>query len=188
MSKKKFGADLKGEKVSIRVISKKIPTNKIGVFYKQIVNEKNKEIDRIYIIRYKDEDKKDKLLRIGKKSEGVTAEFSDKKRMEILTKQRFGEEVALLRHKRAKKVINTLDKIAQIYFEDKEASKQQQSKYINHIQPFFGDKDITRIKREEILAFQKGLLRGTLKYPKRKIANLRTGKNQSKRLTVLSNY
>lgn len=162
--------------MSVRVLAKKIPTSKTGVFYKQVVNENDKEIDRVYLIRYKDESKKDKLFVIGKKSEGVTIEFSDKKRMEIITKLRFGEEVEILKNKRAKKVINTLDKIAQVYFEDKEASKQQQSKYANHIQPFFGKKDISLITKDEIKAFQRALIKGTLRYPKKEVQNLITGK------------
>ncbi len=160
-----------------RVLSKKISTSKTGVFYKQIVNENNKEVDRVYLIRYKTETKKDKLLMIGKKSEGVTIEFSNQKRMEILTKQKFGEEAEILRHKRAKKVIYTLDKLAEIYFEDRETSKKQQAKYYNHIKPFFGDRDIKSIKKEEILEFRKELLKGTLKYPSNiKKVNLITDK------------
>lgn len=162
--------------MSVKVLQKKLPTPKTGVFYKKIVNEQNKEVDRIYLIRYKDEEKKDKLFVIGKKSEGVTIEYSEQKRMEIVTRQRFGEETKLLKNKRATKTENTLDKIAEIYFEDKEVNKQQIAKYNNHIQPFFGNRDITRIKKEEVLSFQRALLRGSLRYPKKEIVNLRTGK------------
>lgn len=160
-----------------RVLSTKISTSKTGVFYKQIVNEKEKEIDRVYLIRYKDESKKDKLFVIGKKSEGVTIEYSDKKRMEIITKLRFGEEATILRNKRAKKVFDSLDKIAEEYFEDKETPKKQKSKYYNHIQPFFGTRDSKNIKKTEILDYRKALLKGTLKYPtKNRPMNLIVGK------------
>ncbi len=162
--------------MSVRVLAKKIPTSKIGVFYKQVVNENNKEVDRVYLIRYKDESKRDKLFVIGKKSEKVTIEYCSRIRMEIITKIKFGEDAEILKNKRSKRVINTLDKIANIYFEDKEVNKQQIAKYRNHIQPFFGKKDISLITKDELLSFQKGLLRGTLKYPKRDITNLRTGK------------
>lgn len=162
--------------MSARVLSTKIPTSKTGVFYKQIVNEKDKEIDRVYLIRYKSEDKKDKLLVIGKKSEGITIEFSLQKRMEILTKQRFGDEAEVLKNKHAKKTIQTLDDLAEIYFDDSETSAKRRAKYYNHIQPFFGNRDIKLITKEEILLFRKSLLKGSLKYPKKRaVINLVTG-------------
>jgi len=162
--------------MSARVLSTKIPTSKTGVFYKQIINEKDKEIDRVYLIRYKSEDKKDKLLVIGKKSEGITIEFSLQKRMEILTKQRFGDEAELLKNKRAKKSIQTLDTLAEIYFDDTETSAKRRAKYYNHIKPFFGNRDIKLITKEEILLFRKALLKGSLKYPKKiPVVNLVTG-------------
>ena len=33
---------------------KKIPTNEEGIFYKSIINENGKEIDKTYIIRYRE--------------------------------------------------------------------------------------------------------------------------------------
>jgi len=94
--------------MSVKVLVKKIPTSKTGVFYKQVVNENGKEIDKVYLVRYKDETKKRQTSDDWKKSEGATIEFSDKKRMEIITKLRFGEEAEILKNKRVKRVINTL--------------------------------------------------------------------------------
>ena len=42
---------------SFKILSKRIPTNEEGIFYKSIINDKGKEIDKIYLIRYKNNDK-----------------------------------------------------------------------------------------------------------------------------------
>lgn len=75
-----------------------------------------------FINKNKDESKNGKLFVIGKRSEGITIEFSDKNKMEIITKQRFREEAEILKNKRAK--------------------------YYNHIQSFFGKRDVYSIKKD----------------------------------------
>ncbi|RXJ67430.1 hypothetical protein CRV08_10910 [Halarcobacter ebronensis] len=55
--------------MNLKTLSKRIPTNYEGVFYKQIINENAKEIDKMFIIRYR-ENNKDKLKTIGKYSQG----------------------------------------------------------------------------------------------------------------------
>ena len=44
----------------LKTLPKRIPTNEEGIFYKSIINENNKEIDKICLIRYKENDN-DKL-------------------------------------------------------------------------------------------------------------------------------
>jgi hypothetical protein len=38
---------------SLKIIQKKISTKHEGVFYKEVVNENNKVIDKIFLIRYR---------------------------------------------------------------------------------------------------------------------------------------
>ena len=45
--------------------SKRIPTNEEGIFYKSIINENGKEVDKTYIIRYRENDS-DKLKTIAR--------------------------------------------------------------------------------------------------------------------------
>ena len=77
---------------NLRVLNKKIPTKEEGVFYKEIVNENLKVIDKVFLIRYR-ENFYDKQLTIGKFSEGIRVEFCKAKRIEILNKIKHGEYV-----------------------------------------------------------------------------------------------
>jgi len=78
--------------------NKRIATSKEGVFYKRIVSVDSKgketEVDRTYIIRYK-EDFRDKLFTVGKKSQGITVAYCMQKRNEILTKLRLGGDIPI---------------------------------------------------------------------------------------------
>ena len=50
--------------INFKTLSKRIPTNEEGIFYKSIINENGKEVDKAYIIRYRENDT-DKLKTIG---------------------------------------------------------------------------------------------------------------------------
>ena len=52
---------------NFKMQSKRIPIKEEGFFYKSIINEKAKEVDKAYIIRYRENDT-DKLKTIGKHS------------------------------------------------------------------------------------------------------------------------
>ena len=39
----------------LKTLPKKNPTAKTGVFYKEVINEKGKVVDKVFIIRYKKE-------------------------------------------------------------------------------------------------------------------------------------
>lgn len=43
--------------MNLKTLPKRIPTNAEGVFYKRIINENAKEVDKVFLIRYKDGDK-----------------------------------------------------------------------------------------------------------------------------------
>lgn len=74
----------------LKTLPKRIPTNEEGIFYKSIINENNKEIDKIYLIRYRENDN-DKLKTIGKYSQGIRINYCKQIRNEIITKLRLGE-------------------------------------------------------------------------------------------------
>ena len=78
---------------NLRTVQKKISTKDEGVFYKEVVNENNKIVDKIFLIRYR-ENYADKQMTIGKFSEGIRLEFCKAKRIDILNKIRHGEFVS----------------------------------------------------------------------------------------------
>jgi hypothetical protein len=53
------------------VLSPRIATSCTGVFYKEVVNDDKKVIDKVFIIRYKDEIGRDLQKTIGKYSQGI---------------------------------------------------------------------------------------------------------------------
>ena len=73
-------------------LNKKISTNEDGVFYKEIVNENTKVIDKIFLIRYRDH-YSDKQLTIGKYSSGIRIAYCKQQRIDIMNKIRHGENV-----------------------------------------------------------------------------------------------
>jgi hypothetical protein len=48
------------------LLSPKIPTSSTGIFYKEIINNEKKVVDKVFLIRYKDEIGRDKQKTIGK--------------------------------------------------------------------------------------------------------------------------
>lgn len=60
--------------MNLKTLSKRIPTNEEGIFYKRIINENGKEVDKAYLIRYRENDT-DKLKTIGKHSQGIRINY-----------------------------------------------------------------------------------------------------------------
>lgn len=104
--------------INFKILSKRIPTNEEGIFYKSIINENGKEVDKTYIIRYRENDT-DKLKTIGKYSQGIRINYCKQIRNEILMKLRLGEEPPTVAKKK-KKDSAKLDDFAEIYFKEKE--------------------------------------------------------------------
>jgi len=77
-----------------KTINKRIPTNSEGIFYKQIVSETGKEVDKIYGIRYRENDK-DKLFTVGKHSAGIRISYCKQQRNTIINKIMLGEDTPL---------------------------------------------------------------------------------------------
>ncbi len=91
----------------IKTLNKRIPTKEYGVFYKEIIDDKLKVIDKVFLIRYRDNDK-DKLITVGKYSQGIRINYCKEKRNEILNNIRLGETPTTIKVKRAKKTSLTL--------------------------------------------------------------------------------
>ena len=89
-----------------KTLSKKFPTNEEGIFYKSIINENGKEIDKTFIIRYREKNN-DKLKTIGKYSQGIRINYCKQIRNEILMKLRLGEEPPTIA-KNKKKILDAV--------------------------------------------------------------------------------
>jgi integrase len=113
--------------------------------------------DITYYITYKDENKKLKWLKIGKKSQGINENYCNQKRNEIVSKLRLGEDP--LAHKKRKN-IHTLNSVAQLYFDSFKGTKGSftdiKSKYGKHLS-YLGDKDILSITTLELEKLQSKL-------------------------------
>lgn len=113
--------------------------------------------DTSYYITYKDEYNKLKRLKIGDKSMGTTEAFCNQKRIEILNGIRLGEEAPILA-KRKRKIIITLNEIADIYFKQREAyvkdNTRSRQKYATKSRKKFGNENIYNITTDKILDYQ----------------------------------
>ena len=122
--------------------SKRIPTKHDGVYYKEIAEtsidskgkSKTKVIDKVYVIRYRDNGR-ERLVTLGKYSEGIREAYCKTKRNEYMTLAKNGELPPQI-EKRMKKNITTLDSLAERYFTDKSENKtneQLRGKYNVHL-------------------------------------------------------
>lgn len=142
---------------NFKMQSKRIPTNEEGIFYKSIINENGKEVDKAYIIRYRENDT-DKLKTIGKYSQGIRINYCKQIRNEILMKLRLGEEPPTVAKKKKKNIIK-FDDFAEIYFKEKEMEVKDIEKikksYINHIKPYIGHRSVDEIISDDIKEIQR---------------------------------
>ena len=141
--------------------TKRTQTRTAGVFYKEIISDKGKIVDKVYGIRYIDDTGKERLKTIGKYSAGIREQYCKKKREEITTKIRLGEE---LPHLVKKKTTLTFNDLAEKYFAAKHLSKdnaKEKKRYENHIKFKLGHKlpenisidDLTDMQKEFIMSF-----------------------------------
>ncbi len=144
--------------MSLKTLSKRISTSENGIFYKEIVNENGKIVDKVFLVRYRENDK-DKLVTIGKYSAGIRIAFCKQKRNEILNSIRLGEDITIKHKKKQKGIL--FSEVANMYFEDikiysaKNTLIEIESKYKNHLLPFFQNREIEYIKSEELEKIQK---------------------------------
>ena len=83
----------------LRTLNKRIQTKINGVFYKEIIDENKKVVDKVFLIRYRDNNK-DKLVTIGKYSQGIRINYCKSKRDEILNFIRLGEVPTTIKAKK----------------------------------------------------------------------------------------
>ncbi|CAA6813530.1 MAG: site-specific recombinase, phage integrase family [uncultured Campylobacterales bacterium] len=144
--------------MKLKTLSKKKSTNENGIFYKEIINENNKVVDKVFIIRYRDNNK-DKLVTVGKYSTGIRVAFCKQKRDEILNKIRLGEDIPI-KHKNKEKNI-VFDEVAKKYLENlilhstENTIKDITSKYQKHIYPTLGNIEIEAITTRDLEDLQK---------------------------------
>jgi len=129
-----------------------------GVYY--IDSTTNGRKDKTYYIRFRDEHNKDTELKLGKHSENIGINDCKKRRDEILTRMRLGEELSnvLVKKKRSGYL---LDDISKQYFEYREihnnseySLKNDRYRYQKHIKNFLGNKDLQFITSKDIEKIQ----------------------------------
>jgi integrase len=144
--------------------SKRINTKFSGIFYRETIT--NDRIDKTFYIRYKDENNKDKEIKVGKYSEGYREAYCNQLRNEIITKQRTGEEPPSIASKKKKNILS-IETIANDYFNYRKESKTKAndiSQYNNHILPYFKNLDFETIDKNEILQFTNKLKKTKSKF------------------------
>ncbi|WP_415408242.1 tyrosine-type recombinase/integrase [Sulfurovum sp. CS9] len=151
---------------STKTLSKRIPTKHSGIYYKEVQQTtiddhgkiKTKIIDKVYIIRYRDNGK-ERLVTLGKYSEGIREAYCKTKRSEFITLAKNGELPPQI-EKQKKKDITTLDDIRQKYFDDKPYTPSKNNlelKYKKHIKPALGHRNVNSIESEDIIKLRKQL-------------------------------
>jgi len=141
----------------LRTLNKRIPTKVNGIFYKEIIDENKKVVDKVFLIRYRDKNK-DKLITIGKYSQGIRINYCKSKRDEILNFIRLGEVPTTIKAKRVDKDVITFDMIANNYFEYAKLHYRSYKSFIlrynTNLKDVIGDMDIKAIKLEDIEKIQ----------------------------------
>lgn len=100
--------------IQLKTLNKRIATKSQGVFYKQIVDENNKELDKVFIIRWIDEDGREKSKTVGKYSQGIRIAFCVEIRNKTMTTVSLGVDAP---HLTKVKSQLTLNDIADNYFD-----------------------------------------------------------------------
>jgi len=133
-------------------------TNTPGVWYKDLLNEKGKSVDKQFGIRWRDEDGKSKLKVIGTYSAGIREKFCKIKLEEITTKIRLGED---LPHLAKPKQSMTVTKMMDIYYEHKSATlkdvEKEKRRFINHLKKPIGGTLLQNLTEEHISELQDSL-------------------------------
>ena len=143
-------------------------TNLTGVIYRDCIT--NGKADKVYYIRYKDNNKKTIELKIGKYSEGIREAYCNQKRNEIITKQRNGEEPPTIAQKKKKSILS-IQTVADEYFSLRENGKSKttdKSNFNIHLLPFFKNLDFENLTKDEIQKFTT-LLRNTKSISKKEL-------------------
>lgn len=141
------------------VISRKrIPTKTEGVFYKELFNDKGKAVDKKFIIRWIDENGKDRLKSIGNYSAGIREKYCKAKREEIVTKIRLGEE---LPHIAKPKQEMTIFDMSELYFEYKASTvkniEKEKRRFAIHLTKAIGHVKLHNFSEKDALELEENL-------------------------------
>ena len=142
--------------IQTKTLNKRIATKSQGVFYKQVVDEKDKEIDKVYLIRWLDEDGREKLKTVGKHSQGIRIEQCKQLRNKTMTAVVLGTDAP---HLTKEKSQLTLDDIAQEYFASSKAKDidRLKSRFDLHYENNLAKKRIDNISIEDLEKKQREL-------------------------------
>jgi len=136
-----------------RVKSKKYT----GVYLNKLDNN-----DISYSIVYKNLDNKNTRFTVGKKSAGITETYAFNKRNEFINIIKLGEEPPAVVKKKKKNII-TLDSVADDSYKIKEVHNRDnfhsKRKYLNHISPTLGNRNIKSITANDIQKLQSAKLK-----------------------------
>lgn len=99
-------ADLEGSYMTL--LSQKIPTSSTGIFYKEMLNDEKQVVDKVFLIRYKDEIGRDKQKTIGKYSQGIRIPYCKTIRDQTMVKIRLGENLPKITAKKSKYIVHDL--------------------------------------------------------------------------------
>jgi len=140
------------------VSKKRTPTNTDGVFYKEVFNSDGKVVDKKYIIRWIDENGKDRLKTIGNYSAGIREKYCKAKRDEITTKIRLGEELPIFA--KPKQSMTIFD-ISELYFEYKSTTvkdiDKEKRRFANHLKKPIGHIKLQNLSEKNVIKLQEDL-------------------------------
>ncbi len=140
--------------MKLKTLAKRHTTKHDGIYFKEIVNEDGTAKDKLYIIRWRDENGKDRQKNVGKESEGIKLPLCKQIRDETIVKIRLGEDSP---HLTASKSSTTLDDAVEIYYaanQNKVSSKREKKRYYSTTSPTLGHKYIDNISKNDIIAFR----------------------------------
>lgn len=141
------------------LLSPKIPTSYTGIFYKEIINDEKKVVDKVFIIRYKDEIGRDKQKTIGKYSQGIRIPYCKAIRDETIVKIKLGE---ILPKATAQKTKYTVHDLATKWLDLKKANKTYEGefqRYTATLKGLVGSKIAEHMKQQDIINLQAELMK-----------------------------
>lgn len=136
------------------VLSPRIATTQAGIFYKEVINDENKVVDKVFIIRYKDEIGRDKQKTIGKYSQGIRLGYCKSIRDETMVKIRLGENLPKATAEKSK---CTIDDLAHKWLDLKKANKSyagELQRYNATLKKLIGKKLAENIRKQDIINLQ----------------------------------
>ena len=99
--------------IQLKTLNKRIATKSQGIFYKEVVDEELKVVDKVYLIRWVDEDGREKSKTVGKYSQGVRIGYCTQMRNKTMSAISLGVDAP---HLTKLKSQLTLNDIADKYF------------------------------------------------------------------------